>query len=125
MPLLRVFCYIMCPNRIRAMAKQFVLGNSIADVDRLFPDKKIRLVQLGDTKVCLVRFKDAFYAFEALCPHQMANLSEGMVTPFGEVVCPLHHYRFDLRSGRVSGGNCRELRLFSAKLAESGLLIYL
>nr|MBI1232009.1 Rieske 2Fe-2S domain-containing protein [Cytophagales bacterium] len=107
------------------MAKQFVLGNSIADVDRVFPDKKIRLVQLGDVKVCLVRFKDAFYAFEALCPHQMANLSEGMITPFGEVVCPLHHYRFDLNSGRVSNGNCRELRLFSAKLTESGLMIYL
>lgn len=37
-------------------------------------------------------------AFSALCPHQMGDLSGGMLAE-GGIDCPLHFYRFDVRSG--------------------------
>ena len=37
-------------------------------------------------------------AFSALCPHQMGDLSGGMLGQ-GGIDCPLHFYRFDVRSG--------------------------
>jgi len=37
-------------------------------------------------------------AFTALCPHQMGDLSGGMLDQ-GGIDCPLHFYRFDVRSG--------------------------
>ena len=37
-------------------------------------------------------------AFTALCPHQMGDLSGGMLSE-GGIDCPLHFYRFDVRSG--------------------------
>lgn len=37
-------------------------------------------------------------AFGALCPHQMGDLSGGMLAD-GGIDCPLHFYRFDVRSG--------------------------
>ncbi len=37
-------------------------------------------------------------AFSALCPHQMGDLSGGMLGD-GGIDCPLHFYRFDVRTG--------------------------
>ncbi len=37
-------------------------------------------------------------AFTQLCPHAMGDLSYGMVYA-AEVECPVHGYRFDIRTG--------------------------
>ncbi|HSI78244.1 MAG TPA: Rieske 2Fe-2S domain-containing protein [Lunatimonas sp.] len=105
------------------MSKKFVLGSSEAGARELFPEKKIRQVQLGETKICVVRIGDDFFAFEALCPHRLASLSEGAVTGFGEVVCPLHQYRFDVKTGAIKSGDCRDLRCYPAEITSSGLVI--
>ncbi len=105
------------------MSKKFVLGNSEAGARELFPERKIREVKLGDIKVCVVRIGEDFFAFEALCPHRLASLSEGTVTSFGEVVCPLHHYRFDLKTGDIQSGDCRDLRCYATEITSSGLVI--
>lgn len=105
------------------MPKKYVLGNSEAGARELFPERKIREVQLGNTKICLVRIESEFFAFEALCPHRLASLSEGTVTSFGEIVCPLHHYRFDLKTGAIQSGDCRDLRCYPTELTASGLVI--
>lgn len=105
------------------MPKKFVLGSSEVGARKLFPEKKIREVQLGDKKICVVRIGSDFFAFEALCPHRLASLSEGTVTSFGEVVCPLHHYRFDLKTGAIQSGDCRDLQCYSTEITSSGLVI--
>ncbi|MCC5938462.1 MAG: Rieske 2Fe-2S domain-containing protein [Lunatimonas sp.] len=105
--------------------KEYRLGNSREGVISLFPERTIKQVSLGDQKVCVARIGERFFAFEGLCPHRMASLSEGWITAFDEVVCPLHQYRFELASGRVSSGDCRELICFKAILDDGGLLIYL
>lgn len=38
-------------------------------------------------------------AFTALCPHQMGDLSGGILED-GGIDCPLHFYRYDVRSGQ-------------------------
>ena len=43
-----------------------------------------------------------FYAFEDICTHQFAHLSEGEFdSDSGEVKCPLHGARFDVESGEA------------------------
>jgi 3-phenylpropionate/trans-cinnamate dioxygenase ferredoxin subunit len=37
-------------------------------------------------------------AFTPICPHAMGDLSYGMVYK-GEIECPVHGYRFDLKTG--------------------------
>lgn len=105
--------------------KKFTLGQSRESVRELFSPQRIRKVQLGEKKVCVVRVGEAFFAFEALCPHRLASLSEGTVTPFEEVICPLHQYRFDLHTGKTKAGDCKDLECYKTELTESGLLIYL
>jgi nitrite reductase/ring-hydroxylating ferredoxin subunit len=60
---------------------------------------KLAKVTVDGKSVLLARLEDGTpAAASAVCPHQAADLSEGMVY-FGAVDCPLHHYLYDLRTG--------------------------
>ena len=52
--------------------------------------------------VLLVKHKDAFYLVKNKCPHQGAKLNNA-VCEEGKIVCPWHHYGFDLKTGRGAG----------------------
>ncbi|WP_209329985.1 Rieske (2Fe-2S) protein [Lunatimonas salinarum] len=103
--------------------REYRLGRSKEEVIALFPERAIKQVALGDRKICVARIGERFFAFERLCPHRMASLGEGWITAFDEVVCPLHQYRFELGSGRVSSGDCRDLICFQTVLDDRGLAI--
>lgn len=103
--------------------KTFTLGQSKEQVLALIPDRGIKQVQLGATKICVTRLGNEFFAFETLCPHQKTPLQQGQVTGLAEVICPLHHFRFDLRSGQVRSGNCAELKVYKTSISEEGLQI--
>ena len=51
-------------------------------------------------RVLLARVADAFYAVGGECTHHGAPLCEGVLRG-RTVLCPWHHARFDLASGRV------------------------
>lgn len=103
--------------------KKFMLGENRDQVMGLVPDHGIKLVQLGSLKICISRLGNEFFAFQALCPHQRAALQQGQVTALAEVICPLHHYRFDLYTGQVRSGNCAELNVYKTSLTDEGLQI--
>ncbi|MGH2769177.1 MAG: Rieske (2Fe-2S) protein, partial [Actinomycetota bacterium] len=67
--------------------------------DELAPGT-LREVRVEGRRVMLARLRSGeVVATGAACPHEAAPLAEG--TMRGEVVdCPLHHYLFDLRTGR-------------------------
>lgn len=48
------------------------------------------------------------------CPHNGESLSRGRLNPFGEVVCPLHGYRFRLIDGGCSAP-CPDAEVFPVK----------
>jgi nitrite reductase/ring-hydroxylating ferredoxin subunit len=103
--------------------KTFTLGTSKEQVLRLIPDKQIKVVQMGSTKVCVTRDDEDFFVFETLCPHRKANLSQGFINGIQEVICHLHEYRFDLKTGRVTSGQCPDLTIYSSELSDDGLKI--
>lgn len=47
----------------------------------------------------LVRHQDEFYLVKNKCPHQGAKLDHATCED-GKIVCPWHHYGFDLKTGR-------------------------
>ncbi len=52
--------------------------------------------------VLLVKHDDAFFLVKNKCPHQGASLTNA-VCEDGKIVCPWHHYGFDLKTGRGAG----------------------
>ncbi|GMQ25830.1 non-heme iron oxygenase ferredoxin subunit [Algoriphagus sp. oki45] len=101
----------------------FQLGNSKNDIWEMIPERKIKKVRLGDKEVAVLRLKDTVYAFEPFCPHRGASLLTAFTNAKEEIICPLHQYRFDLKTGQVKSGYCREMEVYPCSLDENGLTI--
>jgi nitrite reductase/ring-hydroxylating ferredoxin subunit len=107
------------------LMKTFILGRKLEELKSLIPQKQIKTIKLGENKICLSRNGDSFFAFELLCPHRKADLSQGTINYKDEIVCPLHEYRFDLITGQVSNAICQDLTIYRTELTEEGLKIYI
>lgn len=100
-------------------------GNSKEEVYEALPERKIKKLQAGTARIALLRIGDRVHAFDARCPHRGADLSQANINGAGEIICPLHQYRFDLKMGEVRAGYCPALPVYRNELSDIGLLIFL
>lgn len=64
------------------------------------PDGTALLVKAKQRKIALARIGSDVFAFQDSCPHKGGALSEGRVHAGRcEMICPLHFFRFDVRTG--------------------------
>ncbi len=63
-------------------------------------DGKVLGVTLGGTEVALYRLGGEVFASHGICTHALAFLRDGWLEN-GEIECPLHQGRFDIRTGRA------------------------
>lgn len=69
-----------------------------------FGDNNIALAAAGDKKICIGRFEGTLFAFASRCPHAGGALYEACINRAGHIVCPVHGYKFNIRTGyNVSG----------------------
>lgn len=105
--------------------KEIKVFDSKDELDEALATEPIRRLRIGDTLVALAKVEEEYKAFELLCPHQKQALNKGKITDYGEVVCPLHEYRFDLSSGQESKQRCRDLTLYDLQIKNEGVHIIL
>lgn len=55
----------------------------------------------GGVRLAVFRQGDELIALSGRCPHSGGSLGHGWIE-CGEVVCPLHHWRFRLADGRCT-----------------------
>lgn len=79
-------------------------------------------VMAGNKSICLVRLPEGYFAVSDICPHQGASLSEGYCTS-ESIVCPWHHYAFNLKSGRQTAGGGDYVMNYPVELRKDGLYI--
>jgi len=53
----------------------------------------------GGKQVVLCRVGGALHALDALCPHEGGRIHDGPLVEGKYVMCPLHNYKFDPRTG--------------------------
>ena len=78
----------------------------VADYESEIPfgDNRLAEVEADGRKICLGKHNDALFAFAPKCPHASGPLARGFIDALGNVVCPLHRYKFCMKNGRnVSG----------------------
>jgi nitrite reductase/ring-hydroxylating ferredoxin subunit len=73
-------------------------------------------VQHGERRIAIYNLDGAFYATDDICTHALAYLTDGWIED-GEIVCPLHDGRFDIRTGKGMGApiNC-DLRTYPVRV---------
>jgi len=81
------------------------------------------LVDAGDKKVTLARCNDQLFAFAHKCPHAGGILADGSINAAGQVTCPLHRYRFDMKKGRNTSGEGYYLTTYTVEKREDGIYV--
>lgn len=70
------------------------------------PEGEVRQVDLGDGRVLAVyRLAGEVFATDDLCSHGDASLADGEIED-GQIVCPYHMGKFDIRTGEATGAPC-------------------
>lgn len=78
---------------------------------------------VNDQSICMVLWKGELRAVENKCPHNGESLSKGKINYLGEVICPLHGYRFNLKNGREVGERCKDLEVYPVKDEVDGIFV--
>jgi nitrite reductase/ring-hydroxylating ferredoxin subunit len=91
-------------------------------LQRIKPDTP-QLVIIGSTRVCLVLHDGKFSAVQDACSHNGQSLSKGTVNYLGEIVCPWHGYRFELKSGKPCDSSSSDLITYSVKIDHTGFYL--
>jgi nitrite reductase (NADH) small subunit len=100
-----------------ATATTFGLG-SIDDL----PLGEGRVFRVDGRNVAVFRCRSGeVHATEATCPHRGGPLADGLVGDHS-VICPLHGFVFDLRTGRAQGRECDRLVTHRVAVSPGGWL---
>jgi nitrite reductase/ring-hydroxylating ferredoxin subunit len=95
-----------------------------ASLDEIpFEQNNLAEVFAGDKKICLGQHNGQLYAFAHKCPHAGGFFSDGYIDALGNVVCPLHRYKFALKNGRNVSGEGYYLKNWPVRVEEDGVFV--
>ena len=101
----------------------YKLFDSVKAAENMVDVGRVTTIQAGKKKICLARTTEGFFAVNDKCPHNGASLGNGYCTSEGSVVCPLHRYHFDLKTGRAKSGLGDVVETYPLEIREDGVYI--
>jgi nitrite reductase (NADH) small subunit len=94
----------------------------LGPLDRVPPGEG-KAFDIGDRRVAVFRTRGGeLYATQAACPHKGGPLADGIIGG-GTVICPLHAYKYDLKSGQPLGNGCPALQTYRVELGADGEML--
>jgi nitrite reductase/ring-hydroxylating ferredoxin subunit len=88
-----------------------------------FNENNLATSEANGKKICIGRFNDSLFAFAHKCPHAGGYLCDGYIDALGNVVCPLHRYKFDMSNGRNVSGEGYYLKHWPVEVRENGIFV--
>jgi 3-phenylpropionate/trans-cinnamate dioxygenase ferredoxin subunit len=80
-------------------------------------------LEVAGKKVCLALQNDTIHACTHKCPHAGGPMADGYLDALGNIVCPLHRYKFSISNGRNTSGEGYFLKIFPVQIKEDGVFI--
>lgn len=65
------------------------------------PRGKMKTFSANGKSILVYHLKDGFFATQTLCTHTFGPLKYGKILDKCKIQCPLHHARFDIKTGKV------------------------
>ena len=82
----------------------------------------IKTVQVGGKQLCIINIEANIVATQSYCPHAGGRFSGGWCKN-GHLVCPIHRYEYNLKTGRGVEGQGDYIHIYPTELREDGLYI--
>lgn len=97
------------------------IASSIAELH--FSSNSLIEFEVKGKKICIALYENQLYACAAKCPHASGRMAEGFIDAVGNIVCPLHRYKFKLNNGFNSSGEGYYLKTYPIKITEEGIFV--
>lgn len=88
-----------------------------------FAANGIAVVDVKGKKICITRHQNELFGFAYKCPHASGIMADGFIDAVGNVVCPLHRYKFSLKNGRNVSGEGYYLKTYPINTTEEGVFV--
>ena len=83
----------------------------------------LAVVVVGGRAITLARVGNDVLACAHKCPHASGVLADGFIDAVGNIVCPLHRYKFSLHNGRNVSGEGYYLKTYPIEEREAGIFV--
>lgn len=80
-------------------------------------------IDINGKTICIAKHNDQVFACTQKCPHAGALFSDGHLDALGNLVCPLHKYKFSLKNGRNISGEGYYLKTFAIEVKKEGVFV--
>jgi 3-phenylpropionate/trans-cinnamate dioxygenase ferredoxin subunit len=97
------------------------IAESLAEIKNVYGNPC--LVKAGGREICISIHNGEAYGCAARCPHAGGNMNQGWLDPMGNIVCPLHRYKFDSKSGRNTSGEGYFIKTYPVKEDDEGVFV--
>jgi 3-phenylpropionate/trans-cinnamate dioxygenase ferredoxin subunit len=94
-----------------------------ADAKKVLTENQPKLLKVFGRSICLIRREGKILAVQNNCTHSGGSLHLGAINYLGEVVCPLHQYQFNMKTGREVNQRSADLECFPIRESEEGVFI--
>ncbi len=84
---------------------------------------RVTTLEIARKKICLAHTSEGFFAVNDKCPHNGASLGNGRCTSENSIVCPVHRYHFDLKTGRSKSGLGSYVEPYPIEIRPEGIFI--
>jgi 3-phenylpropionate/trans-cinnamate dioxygenase ferredoxin subunit len=99
----------------------YKIAGSINEIN--WQENNMSLAEVNGKTITLIRSATQIFACAHKCPHAAGILADGFIDATGNIVCPLHRYKFDLKNGRNTSGEGYYLKTYLTEHREDGLFI--
>jgi len=97
------------------------------------PNATMKGFTVKDRQVLVANIDGIFYAVDAICPHMNGYLPSGKLEK-NEIVCPVHHARFDITTGKLAknvdtvvklatGHSAKDIHTYTVRVEANDILI--
>ena len=83
----------------------------------------ILLAELYGRRLCIGNIGEEWFGFSPVCPHAGGELVEGELDKKGNVLCPIHGYTFNIKTGVNTSGEGYYLMHWPVKKREDGFYL--
>ncbi len=83
----------------------------------------IGVIEVKGKKICTARYQEQWFAFAFKCPHAGGFMADGYIDPVGNIVCPVHRYKFSIRNGRNTSGEGFYLKTYPIECRADGIYL--
>lgn len=99
--------------------------HKLADTRTEIPwqSNNMAIVDVDGKKVTLVLFGETLHAVAHKCPHAGGIMADGFLDATGNIVCPLHRYKFSMKNGRNVSGEGYYLKTYVVEERADGVYI--